>query len=574
MYEAFPNARKEHHQTRRMIIQQLERLEKEISKAVENINCKFIDFDTVQMIASDKHIESLRKGSGDWDGDTLRIWLEETPSKVVSLELKKDDARPQKSTEKSKERKREKSDNDEEEEEELDDEAVMQLQLERMVGEDDGNQDFSNGLIEIQQVPEFSADLLPSNEVLETDDVWALSVEDRRKLYRHWVTLFRQKEGAEPLKTLGEKYEKFSKDKLSLEEDIQRQILEKADVVGMTTTGVAKFHKLIQSIQPEIVLVEEAAEVLEAHIIAALGPSTKHLILIGDHQQLRPSTAVYQLAAKYHLDVSLFERLINNGMEQVTLSKQRRMRPEISKLLRFLYPQLGDSPHVFTYPHVKGVGSDLYFLNHSEEEFKDPENCSRSNKHEACMLAKLASYLVMQGYDGHSITVLTPYFGQVRQLRQEFRKESMLENIRITSVDNYQGEECDIILLSLVRSNQAGEIGFLRINNRVCVALSRAKIGFYLIGNGTLLRKQTPLWENVISQLDAAKCFGPKLLLRCQNHPEEEVQVQRDVDFQQAEDGGCYRPCNQQLACGHYCPRKCHPYSHDLIQCCQPCPRA
>ena len=91
------------------------------------------------------------------------------------------------------------------------------------------------------------------------------------------------------------------------------------NLAGVTTTGVAKFQKLFQSVQPEAIIVEEAAEVLEAHIVAALSPATKHLVLIGDHEQLRPSTAVYRLSTQYNLDVSLFERLVRNGIEQVTV---------------------------------------------------------------------------------------------------------------------------------------------------------------------------------------------------------------------------------------------------------------
>ena len=72
-----------------------------------------------------------------------------------------------------------------------------------------------------------------------------------------------------------------------------------------------------------------------------------------------------------------------------------------------------------------------------------------------------------------------------------------MNEIRITSVDNFQGEENDIILLSLVRSNKNGEIGFLSASNRACVALSRAKEGFYIIGNATMLQKNA-LWKKVI----------------------------------------------------------------------------
>ena len=78
---------------------------------------------------------------------------------------------------------------------------------------------------------------------------------------------------------------------------------------------------------------EEAAEVLESHIVTSLTPGCQHLILIGDHQQLRPNPTVYDLAKHYNLDVSLFERMVKNGMPFERLRLQHRMRPEISKML-------------------------------------------------------------------------------------------------------------------------------------------------------------------------------------------------------------------------------------------------
>ena len=72
-----------------------------------------------------------------------------------------------------------------------------------------------------------------------------------------------------------------------------RKVLLKDDVIGMTTNGVAKFQSLIKSIDPIIIICEEAGEILEAHILSALTPSTQHLILIGDHNQLRPNIATY-----------------------------------------------------------------------------------------------------------------------------------------------------------------------------------------------------------------------------------------------------------------------------------------
>lgn len=102
-------------------------------------------------------------------------------------------------------------------------------------------------------------------------------------------------------------------------------------------------------------VVEEAAEVLEAHIVTALCKECDHLILIGDHMQLRPSPAVYELSKKFNLEISLFERMIDNQLEFHQLKQQHRMRPCISSLLvPHIYKQLLDHPSVEKYENIKG----------------------------------------------------------------------------------------------------------------------------------------------------------------------------------------------------------------------------
>lgn len=109
----------------------------------------------------------------------------------------------------------------------------------------------------------------------------------------------------------------------------------------MTTTGAAKHQAALQSLKPRVVIVEEAAEVLEAHILSSLTTKCEHLILIGDHKQLRPNPAVFELARKYNFDVSLFERMINNRFPYIMLTKQHRMCPDISRtLMPHFYPKL------------------------------------------------------------------------------------------------------------------------------------------------------------------------------------------------------------------------------------------
>lgn len=90
-------------------------------------------------------------------------------------------------------------------------------------------------------------------------------------------------------------------------------------------------------------------------------------------------------------------------------------------------------------------------------------------------MAALCRHLILQGYDATEITVLTTYTGQMFLLKKEINDLPSCKGVHVTVVDNYQGEENKIILLSLVRSNDENNIGFLKTDNRICVAISRAK---------------------------------------------------------------------------------------------------
>ena len=170
--------------------------------------------------------------------------------------------------------------------------------------------------------------------------------------------------------------------------------------------------------------------------------------MIGDHQQLRPSTTVYELAKKYHLDVSMFERLVidkdNGGPKYpcVTLSHQRRMRPEISEIVRIIYPNLKDSESVEGRPNVRGLGGkNVFFLNHKYKEETDQNIQSKLNPKEAEFIILFSKYLLQQGYQGQQITILSLYTGQLLLLkkmqRDRFGHYQGMKDIRIVTVDNF-----------------------------------------------------------------------------------------------------------------------------------------
>lgn len=220
---------------------------------------------------------------------------------------------------------------------------------------------------------------------------------------------------------------------------------------------------------------------------------------------------------------------------------------------------------------LQGLNSNLFFVEHKhlEEQIKDGK--SHQNSHEAKFVVALCRYLLHQEYKPEQITILTTYTGQLFCLRQLMPAKEFA-GVKVHVVDKYQGEENDIVLLSLVRSNSHGKVGFLSIPNRVCVALSRAKKGLYCIGNSEIL-SGVKLWSNIFHTLREKKLIGKSLTLCCQNHPTRQVEASCADDFQKAPEGGCLQPCQFRLECGHVCTRVCHPYDpeHKEFKCIKKC---
>ena len=143
-------------------------------------------------------------------------------------------------------------------------------------------------------------------------------------------------------------------------------------MIGMTITGASICQRLLSQIKPAIVMVEEAAEVLEPQLIAVLGKWVQHLILIGDHNQLPPPVECYTLARQFHFDVSMMERLIKNKYMYASLSKQNRMRPEFAELLLDIYPKLESNlVRVGTNQSPESIVESMFFWNHSSLEVKE-----------------------------------------------------------------------------------------------------------------------------------------------------------------------------------------------------------
>ena len=196
------------------------------------------------------------------------------------------------------------------------------------------------------------------------------------------------------------------------------------------------------------------------------------------------------------------------------------------------------------------------------------------------MIVGLVQYLRYNDVQAESITILTFYNGQRRLLRRLLLDEQKARGINLVTVDSYQGEENDVVILSTVRSNTDGKIGFLAVDNRVCVALSRAQRGFYIFGNGQLLASESWLWSQVITMMyngtigiptkheekpigsgiapqGSDRRIGYKLPLWCSRH-QRRFWIRTIVDWERNV-GGCDLPCQGRLLCGHRCTERCHP---------------
>ncbi|CAH1802897.1 unnamed protein product [Owenia fusiformis] len=413
-----------------------------------------------------------------------------------------------------------------------------------------------------------STDMMSEDEAQKCIDIWEMSTIERWRLYRYWVNKYRTNL-KEKIQACEMEYERIAQIMSDLKREEDCIVMKDAVIIGMTTTGAAKYRAILQQVRPKIVIVEEAAEVLESHIVTTLTEECEHLILIGDHKQLRPNPTVYDLAIHFNLEISFFERMINNAIPYECLERQHRMRPEVSELIADIYPELKDHPSVRVYGDVKGVAKNMFFVSHSVQEKSDVDLRSKSNPFEAEYIVALCKYLIQQGYKREEITILTLYTGQMFTIKNLMPK-AFFNGVRVCAVDSFQGEENMIVLLSLVRSNNKGSIGFVGIENRICVALSRAKKGFYAIGNMKLFAEKNRLWKKINKRLKLNGNVADHLELYCQNHPSDNhIKAKTAKDFNKAPSGGCQKKCALQLECGHACTQRCHvvDVNHKDYQC-------
>ena len=323
---------------------------------------------------------------------------------------------------------------------------------------------------------------------------------------------------------------------------INAELFGEARVIACTLVGSA--HRLLEGMKFGTLFIDEAAQALEAACWIPMRRASR-VILAGDHCQL-PPTVKSIAALRAGLGKTLMERIAENKPEVVTLLKiQYRMNEDIMRFSSdwFYGGQVESAPQI-KYRSILDFDHPITWIDTSNEEnqitikgedapedsastsssssaanqnpdlnFKEQfvgESYGRINKAEAELtLLTLAEYFTKIGKqrvlgDGIDVGIISPYRAQVQYLKKLIKKYEFFKPYRrlisVNTVDGFQGQERDVILISLVRSNDEGQIGFLKDLRRMNVAMTRARMKLIILGNKDTMTKHPfykKLWEYV-----------------------------------------------------------------------------
>lgn len=275
----------------------------------------------------------------------------------------------------------------------------------------------------------------------------------------------------------------------SLERQGIQYVLDASDVICTTTTID---DDLLGSRRFDLVVMDEACQSTESGVWQAISRAER-IVFAGDHCQL-PPTVLSDTAAREGMKVSLMERLVNHLGASVyrRLTVQYRMHQEIMNFssdqfyegslvadVSVASHRLTDLPNIISMPFTQRPATFIDTAGAEYDEELEPDGLSKLNPREANLVVRLVRQLTDAGIRGEQIAVIVPYAAQVRLLRSRLH----LEGLEIDTVDGFQGREKEVVIISLVRSNDKREIGFLADTRRTNVALTRARRGLIVIGD-------------------------------------------------------------------------------------------
>lgn len=280
-----------------------------------------------------------------------------------------------------------------------------------------------------------------------------------------------------------------------IEMRITASLFDEARVVACTLVGSA--NRLLVGKHFSTLFIDEAAQAMEPACWIAIRRASR-VVLAGDHQQLPPTVKCYE-AMRQGLGITLMERIVANLPSCVSLLEtQYRMNDDIMRFSSdwFYDGKLKSAPEVQN-RSILDLDIPITWIESESEEAFVGENHGRINKPEAeLLISTLKDYINKIGTkrfieERLDVGIISPYRVQTQYIRQLIKAEPELKQLRksiaVNTVDGFQGQERDIIIISLVRSNENGQIGFLGDLRRMNVAMTRARMKLIILGNSPTL---------------------------------------------------------------------------------------
>uniref|UniRef100_A0A1D1XQ76 Intron-binding protein aquarius n=1 Tax=Anthurium amnicola TaxID=1678845 RepID=A0A1D1XQ76_9ARAE len=354
-----------------------------------------------------------------------------------------------------------------------------------------------------QDQPTFVKDRFPFQEFFSnspqpvfTGESFERDMRAAKGCFRHLTTMFQELQECRAFELL-----KSTADRANY------LMTKQAKVVAMTCTHAALKRKdfLQFGFKYDNLLMEESAQILEIETFIPMllqrqedgYARLKRCILIGDHHQLPPVVKNMAFQKYSHMDQSLFTRFVRLGVPYIELNAQGRARPSIAKLYNWRYRDLGDLPYVreeaIFHKANAGFSYEYQLIDvpdyHGRGETA-PSPWFYQNEGEAEYIVSVYMYMRLLGYPANRISILTTYNGQKLLIRDVVNRRCMSNGIgppsKVSTVDKFQGQQNDFILLSLVRTRF---VGHLRDVRRLIVAMSRARLGLYLFCRRSLFEQ-------------------------------------------------------------------------------------
>lgn len=300
---------------------------------------------------------------------------------------------------------------------------------------------------------------------------------------------------------------------LELEILINEDLFANARVIASTL--VSSNHRILTGRRFSTLFIDEAAQALEAACWIAIRKADR-VILAGDHCQLPPTVKCID-AMRGGLGYTLMEKISKTKPEVVNLlTLQYRMNEAIMRFpAKWFYDNRLEAAPDVENRSVLDFDSPISWIDTSEMDFKElfkSESASRFNKDEAELLvSELEKYIRKIGYeriiDEHiDFGIISPYKAQVHYIRSLIKRNSFFKPykryITIHTVDGFQGQERDVIFISLVRANEEGQIGFLNDLRRMNVAITRARMKLVILGDATTLCKH-PFYKELMEYISS-----------------------------------------------------------------------